>query len=78
MAWFSEAPPRNYKGPLLVVQDLHVFYGQAHVLQGISLSLSQGVLGIVGRNGMGNPRCAMRSPDWLARVAVCVWQGRKF
>jgi len=53
MAWFSEAPPRNYKGPLLVVQNLHVFYGQAHVLQGISLSLSQGVLGIVGRNGMG-------------------------
>lgn len=53
MAWFGEAPPRSYKGPLLVVEDLHVYYGQAHVLQGISLSLSQGVLGIVGRNGMG-------------------------
>ena len=53
MAWFGEAPTRNYKGPLLVVEDLHVYYGQAHVLQGISLSLSQGVLGIVGRNGMG-------------------------
>ena len=53
MAWFGEAPSRSYKGPLLVVEDLHVYYGQAHVLQGISLSLSQGVLGIVGRNGMG-------------------------
>ena len=53
MAWFGEAPSRTYKGPLLVVEDLHVYYGQAHVLQGISLSLSQGVLGIVGRNGMG-------------------------
>ena len=53
MAWFGEAPARNFKGPLLVVEDLHVYYGQAHVLQGISLSLSQGVLGIVGRNGMG-------------------------
>ena len=53
MAWFGEAPPRTFKGPLLVVQDLHVYFGQAHVLQGISLSLSQGVLGIVGRNGMG-------------------------
>ena len=53
MAWFGEAPSRNFKGPLLVVEDLHVYYGQAHVLQGISLSLSQGVLGIVGRNGMG-------------------------
>jgi len=53
MAWFGDAPSRNFKGPLLVVEDLHVYYGQAHVLQGISLSLSQGVLGIVGRNGMG-------------------------
>ena len=53
MAWFGEAPSRSHKGPLLVVEDLHVYYGQAHVLQGISLSLSQGVLGIVGRNGMG-------------------------
>ena len=53
MAWFGEAPSRAFKGPLLVVQDLHVYFGQAHVLQGISLSLSQGVLGIVGRNGMG-------------------------
>ena len=53
MAWFGEAPSRQHKGPLLVVEDLHVYYGQAHVLQGISLSLSQGVLGIVGRNGMG-------------------------
>ena len=53
MAWFGEAPSRTFKGPLLVVQDLHVYFGQAHVLQGISLSLSQGVLGIVGRNGMG-------------------------
>ncbi len=53
MAWFGEAPSRNFKGPLLVVEDLHVYFGQAHVLQGISLSLSQGVLGIVGRNGMG-------------------------
>ncbi len=53
MVWFGEAPSRSHKGPLLVVENLHVYYGQAHVLQGISLSLSQGVLGIVGRNGMG-------------------------
>ena len=54
MAWFSDVPSASsFKGPLLVVEDLHVYYGQAHALQGISLSLSQGVLGVVGRNGMG-------------------------
>jgi uncharacterized protein (UPF0261 family)/ABC-type branched-subunit amino acid transport system ATPase component len=35
------------------IADLHVYYGHAHALQGVSLSLPQGVLGVVGRNGMG-------------------------
>ena len=30
-----------------------MFYGRAHALQGVSLTLERGVLGIVGRNGMG-------------------------
>jgi uncharacterized protein (UPF0261 family)/ABC-type branched-subunit amino acid transport system ATPase component len=54
MAWFGDSPSFDvWKGPLLVIEDLHVHYGQAHALQGISLSLTQGVLGVVGRNGMG-------------------------
>jgi len=54
MAWFGDSPSYDaWKGPLLVIEDLHVHYGQAHALQGISLSLTQGVLGVVGRNGMG-------------------------
>ncbi len=39
--------------PILSIDDLHVYYGQAHVLQGVSLRLDRGVLAIVGRNGMG-------------------------
>src|SRR5260221_9792011 len=39
--------------PVLSIDDLHVYYGHAHVLQGISLRLGHGVLGLVGRNGMG-------------------------
>ena len=53
MAWRGDHASNAHKGSLLVVEDLHVYYGQAHALQGISLSLSQGVLGVVGRNGMG-------------------------
>jgi ABC-type branched-subunit amino acid transport system ATPase component len=37
----------------LKIDGLNVFYGQAHALQDISLSLNDGVLAIVGRNGMG-------------------------
>jgi hypothetical protein len=39
--------------PLLEVKDVHVYLDSAHVLQGASLALTQGVLGIIGRNGMG-------------------------
>lgn len=38
---------------MLAVRDLHVRFGQAHILQGVSLELGAGALAIVGRNGMG-------------------------
>ena len=39
--------------PLLEVEGLQVYYGRAHAVQGVSLRLASGVLGVVGRNGMG-------------------------
>jgi ABC-type branched-subunit amino acid transport system ATPase component len=39
--------------PAIEIADLHVYYGHAHALQGVSLTLPSGVLGVVGRNGMG-------------------------
>lgn len=39
--------------PILDVKDLHVYYGQSHALQGVDLTLTSGVLSVVGRNGMG-------------------------
>jgi branched-chain amino acid transport system ATP-binding protein len=40
--------------PLLKVQDLHGFYGESHVLQGVALAIEPGeVVTIVGRNGAG-------------------------
>jgi uncharacterized protein (UPF0261 family)/ABC-type branched-subunit amino acid transport system ATPase component len=37
----------------LQIQDLQVYYGESHALQGVSLDLERGVLSVVGRNGMG-------------------------
>ncbi|MDQ0390964.1 ABC transporter permease [Labrys monachus] len=37
----------------LRIDDLQVYYGESHALQGVSLTLESGVLSVVGRNGMG-------------------------
>lgn len=41
------------EAPVLDIRDLHVYYGSAHVVQGANLTLKDGILAIVGRNGMG-------------------------
>ncbi|NGM19759.1 ABC transporter ATP-binding protein [Roseomonas stagni] len=38
---------------MLAVRDLHVRFGQAHILQGVALTVGAQPLAIVGRNGMG-------------------------
>jgi branched-chain amino acid transport system ATP-binding protein len=39
---------------ILEVRDIHTYYGDAYVLQGLSLRLEQGqILGLLGRNGVG-------------------------
>ncbi|MBC7938869.1 MAG: ABC transporter ATP-binding protein, partial [Chitinophagaceae bacterium] len=55
MAWFgnSDKDPKKSSAALLVIDGLDVYYGRAHALQSVSLTLAKGVQGIVGRNGMG-------------------------
>ena len=39
---------------LLAVDDIHTYYGEAHILQGVSLSVGEGeVVTMIGRNGAG-------------------------
>ena len=39
---------------LLAVEDLHAYYGDAHILQGVSLTVGAGeVVTLIGRNGAG-------------------------
>jgi uncharacterized protein (UPF0261 family)/ABC-type branched-subunit amino acid transport system ATPase component len=53
MAWFSRDRPQRGSGPILEIASLDVYYGRAHALQSVSLTLDHGVLAVVGRNGMG-------------------------
>ena len=42
----------------LRLNDVHAFYGDSHVLQGVSLVVQQGqILGLLGRNGVGKTTC---------------------
>ena len=63
---------------ILEVQDIHTYYGDAYVLQGLSLTLEQGqILGLLGRNGVGkttlvNSICGFVPPRRGKIVSVCV------
>ncbi len=40
--------------PMLKVDDIHTYYGDSYVLQGLSLEIAEGeVMAVLGRNGMG-------------------------
>ena len=45
--------------PLLVVEDVHVYYGTAHVLDGVSFSMGAEPVALIGRNGMGKSTLCM-------------------
>jgi branched-chain amino acid transport system ATP-binding protein len=54
---------------LLVVEDIHTYYGEAHILQGVSLRLEEGeVVTLIGRNGAGKTT-TLRSVMGIARPA---------
>jgi len=51
--WPRRGEPQVRRAATLAVEGLDVYYGRAHALQGVSFTLERGVLGVVGRNGMG-------------------------
>jgi branched-chain amino acid transport system ATP-binding protein len=53
--------------PLLSVEEIHTYYGEAHILQGVSLRLDEGeVVTLIGRNGAGKTT-TLRSVMGIAR-----------
>ena len=52
---------------LLVVENIHTYYGEAHILQGVSVSVGAGeVVTLIGRNGAGKTP-TLRSIMGIAR-----------
>jgi branched-chain amino acid transport system ATP-binding protein len=62
---------------LLVVEDIHTYYGEAHILQGVSVSVGQGeVVTVIGRNGAGKTT-TLRSIMGIARTNAASAYGRE-
>jgi branched-chain amino acid transport system ATP-binding protein len=53
--------------PLLAVDEIHTYYGEAHILQGVSIAVGEGeVVTLIGRNGAGKTT-TLRSIMGIAR-----------
>ena len=61
------------------IEDLQVYYGESHAIQGVSLTLDDGVLAVVGRNGMGKTHALQhhRRPEARARRQRSASRGRE-
>jgi branched-chain amino acid transport system ATP-binding protein len=66
---------------MLEVRDVHSFYGDAHVLHGVSLHVAPGeVVALLGRNGMGKTsliRSIMRLSNPQVRKGQILWKGEE-
>jgi branched-chain amino acid transport system ATP-binding protein len=66
---------------MLEIEDLHSFYGEAHVLHGASLRVAEGeVVALLGRNGMGKTtliRSIMRLGQPTVRRGSIRWRGEE-
>jgi branched-chain amino acid transport system ATP-binding protein len=64
---------------MLEVRGIHSFYGNAHVIHGVSLTVNRGeVVAVLGRNGMGKTttmRSIMRLSPPQVRSGSILWDG---
>ena len=61
---------------MLIVRDLHAFYGQSHVLQGLSFDMAAGeCVALLGRNSAGRTTTARALMGLLPSRGLVQWQG---
>jgi branched-chain amino acid transport system ATP-binding protein len=63
---------------MLNVEGLNTYYGDSHVLRGVSLALPEGTaLGLLGRNGMGKTTLIRAIMGYVpAKAGTVSWQGK--
>jgi branched-chain amino acid transport system ATP-binding protein len=62
--------------PLLNVRDLNVYFGESHILQGVSFGVRRGgITGLLGRNGVGKTTTLRGILGLVARTGSVVFDG---
>jgi branched-chain amino acid transport system ATP-binding protein len=65
-------------GDLLRVERLHTYYGQSHILRGVSLAIAQRQsIGLMGRNGMGKTTLIRTIMGLVPPRAGTLWIGSR-
>ena len=54
--------------PLLAIEGLNAYYGQAHILQGVGLEMGAEPVAVIGRNGMGKSTLCKAIMGMIPRV----------
>jgi branched-chain amino acid transport system ATP-binding protein len=68
--------PAADAAPLLAVRDLNVYFGESHVLQGVSFGVRRGgITGLLGRNGVGKTTTLRGILGLVARTGSVVFDG---
>jgi branched-chain amino acid transport system ATP-binding protein len=71
--------PTNGKGPVLLVEEIHTFYGAIEALKGITIEVNEGeIVTLIGSNGAGKTT-TLRSISGIVppRSGRIVFQGRE-
>src|SRR5215208_1318487 len=75
----SSRPPQppNRGEALLAISDVHTYYGESHILHGVSLTVGEGeAVALLGRNGAGKTTTIRTVVGFSpARAGSVVFQG---
>ena len=58
--------------PVLTVENLNAYYGTAHILHGVSLTMDERPLSIIGRNGMGKTTLCLSLMGMVSKASGSV------
>ena len=62
---------------MLLVRDLHAYYGKSHILQGVNLQVGGGeIVSLLGRNGVGRSTTCKAIMGLVEPVGEVIWKGQ--